>query len=134
MKPLTPTGPAEMTLNIISGRWKFLILYYLYRGTRRFSELRRSIPGVTQKMLTQQLREMERDGLIRRKVYAQIPPRVEYSLTTLGRSLHPILNAMCDWGKKHGAQLISRLSASHETDPQERPLALSENALKRPLP
>lgn len=123
-----------MTLNILSGRWKFLILWYLFRGTKRFSELRRSIPGVTQKMLTHQLREMERDGLITRKVYAQIPPKVEYSLTTLGRSLQPILDAMCDWGKRPGVQLQSRPSASHETNPRERPLALSEKALKPPLP
>ncbi|HEX9880825.1 MAG TPA: helix-turn-helix domain-containing protein [Candidatus Binatia bacterium] len=93
--------PAETTLRVIGGRWKLIILWHLFQGVKRFSELQRGINGVTQKMLTQQLREMERDGVIERKVYPQVPPKVEYSLTTLGKSLEPVLDAMCDWGIKH---------------------------------
>jgi DNA-binding HxlR family transcriptional regulator len=94
-----PICPAEGTLNVIGGRWKVVILYHLFERTCRFSELRRAIPGVTQKMLTQQLREMEQDGIVRRVVYPQVPPKVEYSLTARGRSLKPIVEAMCRWGK-----------------------------------
>ena len=90
--------PAETTLRVIGGRWKLIILWHLFQGVRRFSELQRGINGVTQKMLTQQLREMERDGVIQRKVYPQVPPKVEYSLTSLGKSLEPVLDAMCQWG------------------------------------
>jgi DNA-binding HxlR family transcriptional regulator len=90
---------AETTLRMISGRWKVMILYHLFGQVRRFSELRRALPNCTQKMLTQQLREMERDGLVKRKVYAQVPPKVEYSLTPLGESLKPVVDSMCRWGK-----------------------------------
>ena len=91
----------ETTLQIIGGRWKVLIIRELLQGVRRFGELQRTLVGITQKMLTQQLREMEKDGIIHRKVYAEIPPKVEYSLTPLGESLQPILNAMHEWGAKH---------------------------------
>ena len=90
----------ETTLQIIGGRWKVLIIRELLLGIRRFGELQRALPGVTQKMLTQQLREMEKDGIIHRKVYAEVPPKVEYSLTSLGESLQPILKAMHEWGAK----------------------------------
>ncbi len=90
----------ETTLQIIGGRWKVLIIRELLLGIRRFGELQRALPGVTQKMLTQQLREMEQDGIVHREVYAEIPPKVEYSLTSLGESLQPILNAMHEWGAK----------------------------------
>lgn len=93
--------PVEITLHVIGGRWKVLILWYLKEKFRRFSELKRLMPGITQKMLTQQLRELERDGLVHRKVYAQVPPKVEYSLTGHAKSLGPILNQMCKWGKEH---------------------------------
>jgi len=92
--------PAEITLNVIGGRWKIPILWHLAQGTRRFSELRRGLDGVTQKVLTQQLRELERDGIVHREVYPQVPPRVEYSLTTLGKSLRPVVEAMCKWGMR----------------------------------
>jgi DNA-binding HxlR family transcriptional regulator len=90
--------PAEMTLSVIGGRWKVPILYHLSHGVKRFSELQRSMNGVTQKVLTQQLREMERDGILHREVFAQVPPKVEYSLTGWGKSLKPVIDAMCEWG------------------------------------
>ena len=94
--------PAEYTLALIGGRWKIPLIFHLMSGVRRFSELSRALAGVSQKMLTQQLREMERNGLVERKVYAQVPPRVEYALTPLGRSLKPVVEAMCRWGELHG--------------------------------
>jgi DNA-binding HxlR family transcriptional regulator len=90
--------PAEITLAVIGGRWKVIILYQLFQGVKRFSELQRAIKGITQKMLTQQLREMERDGIVRRTVYAQVPPKVEYQLTPLGQTLAPVVEEMCKWG------------------------------------
>ena len=101
MSRRTAPCPAEYTLGVIGGRWKVVILWQLFRGAQRFSDLFRALNGPTQKMLTQQLREMERDGLLHRQVYAQVPPKVEYSLTPLGMSLNPVVNAMCDWGRKH---------------------------------
>jgi DNA-binding HxlR family transcriptional regulator len=96
--------PVLLTTSIIGGKWKPLILFYLQSRARRFSELNRLIPGSTKKMLTQQLRELERDAIISRKVFAQVPPRVEYSLTLHGKSLRPILRLMSGWGKKHHAR------------------------------
>lgn len=90
--------PVELTLDMIGGKWKVLILWHLIDTTRRFSELKKLIPDITQKMLTQQLRELEECGIIDRKVYAVVPPKVEYSLTEYGKSLGPILNLMCQWG------------------------------------
>ena len=93
--------PVEVTLEVIGGKWKCLILHYLLDGTKRFNELKKAIPAVTQRMLTSQLRELERSGIVHRKVFAQVPPKVEYSLTDLGRSLEPVLWAMHDWGKRY---------------------------------
>ena len=91
--------PMEMTLDLIGGKWKALILWHLAMdGTLRFGELRRLFPKVTQKMLTQQLRELEGDGLVNRDVHAVVPPRVDYSLTATGKSLEPILTALNRWG------------------------------------
>jgi DNA-binding HxlR family transcriptional regulator len=90
--------PVQVTLDVIGGRWKTLALYHLRGGTRRFNELRRLMPGVTQRVLTATLRELERDGVVHREIFAEVPPRVEYSMTPLGRSLHPILEAMAAWG------------------------------------
>src|SRR6266852_3741034 len=94
-------SPVQTTLDVIGGKWKPLILWHLSEKTLRFSELNRSINGITQKMLTQQLRELEKDGLIARKVYPEVPPKVEYSMTEYGKTLHPVLESMCDWGEKH---------------------------------
>ena len=98
-----PACPVETTLTIISDKWKVLILRDLMTGTKRFSELKKSIGNVSQKVLTSQLRQMEESGVVSRKVYPEVPPRVEYSLTDLGRSLKPILDAMWDWGEEFKA-------------------------------
>lgn len=93
--------PMEMTLALIGGKWKALILWHLaHDGTLRFGALRKLFPRVTQKMLTQQLRELERDGLVIRTVYAEVPPKVEYSLTAIGQSLLPALVALNEWGSE----------------------------------
>ena len=99
-----PACPVETTLMLIGDKWKVLILRDLMPGTKRFGELKKSIGNVSQKVLTAQLRDMEENGLVSRKAYAEVPPRVEYSLTELGRSLKPILDAMQDWGKGYKAQ------------------------------
>ena len=93
-----PACPVETTLTLIGDKWKVLILRDLMPGTKRFGELKKSIGSVSQKVLTAQLRAMEDSGLVHREVYAEVPPRVEYSLTALGRSLQPILTAMQQWG------------------------------------
>ncbi|MGI6011150.1 MAG: winged helix-turn-helix transcriptional regulator [Ruminococcus sp.] len=94
-----PACPVETTLMLIGDKWKVLILRDLMPGTKRFGELKKSIGNVSQKVLTAQLRDMEENGLIKRTVYAEVPPRVEYSLTELGRSLNPVLDAMRNWGE-----------------------------------
>ncbi|MBS6217143.1 MAG: helix-turn-helix transcriptional regulator [Clostridiales bacterium] len=99
-----PACPVETTLMLIGDKWKVLILRDLMPGTRRFGELKKSIGSVSQKVLTAQLRDMEAKGLVSRKVYAEVPPRVEYSLTDLGKSLKPILNAMWAWGEGYQAR------------------------------
>lgn len=91
----------ELTLDLIGGKWKSLILWHLGDTTLRFSELRKTIPQITPKMLTQQLRELEESGLVSRYIYPQIPPKVEYSLTPAGKSLIPILATMCEWGMSY---------------------------------
>ena len=97
--------PVEVTLSIIGGKWKPLIVFYLLGGTKRFSELRRLLPQATQQMLTMQLRELEQAGILHRHVYAQVPPKVEYSLTELGRSIEPVLRQMCSWGEWYSEQM-----------------------------
>ena len=94
-----PACPVQTCLNFISDKWKILIIRDLLTGTKRFNELKKSLAPVTQKMLTQQLREMENDGIINRKVYPVVPPRVEYYLTKLGYSLKPVIEAMKKWGE-----------------------------------
>lgn len=100
-----PACPVETTLTLIGDKWKVLILRDLLPGTKRFGELKKSIGSVSQKVLTTQLRDMEKSGLVSRKVYAEVPPRVEYSLTELGQSLKPILDAMWNWGEEYKASM-----------------------------
>lgn len=102
--PNLPACPVETTLTLISDKWKVLILRDLLTGTKRFGELRKSIGTVSQKVLTSQLRQMEESGLLTRKVYAKVPPRVEYTLTELGYSLRPIMDAMWAWGENYKKQ------------------------------
>ena len=99
-----PACPVETTLMLIGDKWKVLILRDLMPGTKRFGELKKSVGNVSQKVLTAQLRDMEEKGLVNRHVYAEVPPRVEYSLTELGKSLKPILDAMWAWGEGYQAQ------------------------------
>ena len=110
-----PACPVETTLTLIGDKWKVLILRDLLPGTKRFGELKKSIGHVTQKVLTAQLREMEAAGLLTRTVYAEVPPRVEYTLTSLGYSLKPILDAMWDWGEAY------KLKTSPPLDPYTAP-------------
>jgi DNA-binding HxlR family transcriptional regulator len=93
--------PVEATIAVMGGKWKPLILWWLAERTYRFAELRRTIPGITEKMLTQQLRELEADGIVHRRVYPTVPPKVEYSMTPYGRSLKRALKEICAWGQKH---------------------------------
>ena len=99
-----PACPVETTLTLIGDKWKVLILRDLLPGTKRFGELKKSIGKVSQKVLTAQLRDMEQNGLVHRKVYPEVPPRVEYSLTPLGKSLKPILDALQTWGEGYQAR------------------------------
>jgi DNA-binding HxlR family transcriptional regulator len=97
----SPGCSVEAAIGLIDGKWKSVILWHLLRGTLRFNEIRREVAGVTPRMLTNQLRELEQDGLIRREVYAQVPPKVEYSLSPLGLSMAPILQALKVWGDEN---------------------------------
>lgn len=95
------TCPAQEALQLIAGRWKILIIRELFEGIQRFNQLQKKLTGITHKVLTQQLRELEADGIVHREVYAEVPPRVEYSLTLLGESLKPIIMQMHDWKIQH---------------------------------
>lgn len=101
MDKTLPACPVETTLSLISDRWKVLIIRDLLEGTKRFGELRKSVGDVSQKVLTANLRSMEQDGLLTRRVYAEVPPRVEYTLTETGMSLRPVLDAMQSWGEAY---------------------------------
>jgi DNA-binding HxlR family transcriptional regulator len=100
------------TLRVLGGKWKIAILWHLINRTRRFSELKHLVKGVNHKMLAHQLRELEADGLIERKIYAEVPPRVEYSLSEYGSTLIPILNSMAQWGLDHEEKLASQVANS----------------------
>jgi DNA-binding HxlR family transcriptional regulator len=105
----------DAAIDIIGGKWKALILWEMQDEPRRFGELKRSLPGISEKMLIQQLREMEADGIVHREMYHQIPPKVEYSLTDLGQSLNTALGPLGDWGEFH----IERITAAHRCTPVE---------------
>lgn len=107
-KQTLPACPVETTLTLIGDKWKVLILRDLMGGTKRFGELKKSVGNVSQKVLTAQLRAMEQSGLVHREVYAEVPPRVEYSLTELGRSLKPILDTMFAWGEEYKAKFTAQ--------------------------
>jgi DNA-binding HxlR family transcriptional regulator len=116
--------PVEVTLSIIGGKWKPLIVFYLLGSTKRFSELRRLLPQATQQMLTMQLRELEQAGILHRHVYPQVPPKVEYSLTELGRSIEPVLRQMCSWGEWYSEQIgleFQRLPSHAEAHMEKQP-------------
>jgi DNA-binding HxlR family transcriptional regulator len=127
--------PVKLTASIIGGKWKPSLLYHLEGRTRRFCELQRLIPGLTKKMLTQHLRELEHDGIITRKVYAEVPPRVEYSLTRHGESLKPILKAMSAWGNRHRARhgVPATRTAKREITPKVAETAILPARLSAPL-
>lgn len=95
----------NVTIQVIGGKWKPIILWYLFSGKRRFNELLRLVDGITQKMLTQELRALEKDGIVKRKIYPVVPPKVEYSVTAYAKSLKPVLEAMAAWGGKHRKKL-----------------------------
>lgn len=99
--------PVATTINLIGNKWKLLIIRDLLDGTKRFGELRKSLTGISQRVLTENLRELEKDGLVNRKVYAEVPPKVEYSLNNTGMSLCPIINAMAEWGTNYKKGLLS---------------------------
>lgn len=104
--------PVEITIGLLSGKWKCLMLWHLHEDKKRYRDLRDLVPGVSEKMLSQQLREMEKDGLLTKTVYPEIPPRVEYQLTERGHSLYPILQQMHDWSVEQLGDKITGLTAS----------------------
>jgi DNA-binding HxlR family transcriptional regulator len=114
--------PTEATIAAIGGRWKIFILWHLYGGKLRFSELRRKLPRISQKMLTEQLRELAGHGLVTRTVYAEVPPRVEYAATPLGESLRPVITAIGDWGRKYGDKIahLSKGGQENSSGPLRR--------------
>lgn len=101
MKKELPACPVELTMGLIDNKWKVIIVRDLLTGTKRFGELKKSVTGITQKVLTNNLRQMEQDGLLKRKVYPEVPPKVEYTLTETGLSLKPILDSMVEWGNQY---------------------------------
>jgi len=108
MKKELPSCPVQITLSLMDNKWKALIIgEILFEGTQRFNELKKALPNISQKILTQNLRSMEDSGLIRRKVYAEVPPRVEYSLTDLGLSLRPIIDSMMKWGEEYRDKAVN---------------------------
>ena len=120
-----PGCAVETTLDLIDGKWKGVILYHLQSGTRRFGELRRRMPGITQRMLTKQLRALEDDRLIIRKVYAEVPPRVEYCLSELGVTLKPVIDTLKAWGEGHQERQSCGPVAAKETARKAPPSANS---------
>ena len=108
--------PVEAALAVVGGKWKPIILWTLADGTKRFSGIQHTVPKITQAMLTKQLRELEHDGIVHRKVYAEVPPRVEYSLTEFGRTAIPVLKSLCDWGDQYlAARHAGQENQSHHT-------------------
>lgn len=101
------TCPVEITLSIIGGKWKGVLIFHLLSGKKRFSELKRLMTNITHRMLTLQLRELEKNGIVKRTVYAEVPPRVEYELTEFGMSIEPIISSIYSWGEKYQSNMIN---------------------------
>ena len=101
MNQCTSSSPVNITLGVLGGKWKPEILWHLHHKTLRFTELKKLVKGITQKMLTQELRQLEDNKIVIRKIYPEVPPKVEYSLTDYGKTLEPVLKAMASWGEKH---------------------------------
>ncbi len=116
--PDCPNGvcPVETTLNIMSGKWKGIILFRLLGGKKRFGELKKLMPTITFRTLTLQLRQLEQDGIVQRTVYAEVPPRVDYALTALGESMRPIIQAMYDWGTDYQKNRVDTISSELESE------------------
>ncbi len=112
--------PVEATLDVIGGKWKALILFHLRDAVCRFGELRRKIPGVSERMLAQQLRELEDQGVVHREVYREVPPKVEYWLTEYGKTLRPLMALMCEWGKKHERRATAAAGDGAARSPRHR--------------
>jgi DNA-binding HxlR family transcriptional regulator len=128
-----PELPAERALKVIAGRWKAVILYHLFDGPKRLSDLKRLAPNASQKVLIQQLREMEAHGLVHREIFRQVPPRVDYTATRLGLSLEPVIMSLCDWGRRHAAALneLDRLNECAVGRPAQKP---DKSPIKAPSP
>ncbi|MGG4498391.1 winged helix-turn-helix transcriptional regulator [Brevibacillus reuszeri] len=108
--------PVEATLDVIGGKWKGVILYHLLSGTKRFNEFRGLMPDITQRMLTLQLRELEKDGIVHREIYREVPPKVEYSLTEFGLTLEPIIRLMRDWGERYNNEIAIKRNNSEKVE------------------
>lgn len=106
--------PVEAALDIIGGKWKSIILFRIMEETRRFNEIRKLLPNITQRTLTNQLRELERDGLLQRKIYAEVPPKVEYSITEFGATLEPVLIALKDWAETYMPDKLNSATQSND--------------------
>ncbi|MCP3474593.1 helix-turn-helix transcriptional regulator [Bradyrhizobium sp. CCGUVB1N3] len=119
-----PGCAVEAAISLIDGKWKCVILHHLLKGTARFNEIRRLVPALTPRILTHQLRDLEIDGLVIRTVYAQVPPKVEYSLSDLGRTLEPIIRALGTWGTEH-MDLFQRQKPSHPVPDPQSTLAMN---------
>jgi DNA-binding HxlR family transcriptional regulator len=119
-----PGLPVERAIKVISGRWKAVVLWHLFDGPKRLSELKRLVPSISQKVLIQQLREMEEHAIVHREIFRQVPPRVDYSATPLGLSLEPVIMALCNWGRQHAVELSELESTRRlviETSSQDEP-------------
>ena len=109
--------PVSAALQVIGGRWKILIIYNLFEGMARFTELQRATGGISKRVLAQQLRQLEHDGIVARKAYDQSPPRVEYALTEFGRTLEPVMDLLCAWGERFERRIATPAAASKNVEP-----------------